>query len=184
MGIDDHLMWARYGADYFNNIVFEYIRVLTTSDTLALKSEIEAYGQKNDLLSYTDTTCMKEATFEKSGNLYMLDLSYVEGTHVTIKYEDTTYCFTFTIDEQGSVGTNTAYIHNIDDALMMRWIDRPTKSSLYLHSGSNNAIVQYELLSVIYPGPDELALKSEIEALKEENTALKMQIAALQVRYP
>ena len=175
--------------DEVNEALSNYT-LLSKLDEYALKSDIppavdvETLRQKNDLLSYTDTTCMKEATFEKAGNWYRLDLSYVEGTHFEIKYEENTYSFVFTIDQQTTQGSSDVYDHNIADGLMLRWLSKASGTSLLYLLDSDTIILKYELLSVTYPGPDELALKSEIEALKAENTALKMQIAALQVRYP
>ena len=146
--------------------------------------DLEAYRRKNDLLSYTDTTCTKEATFEKSGDTYNIYLSYVEGTHFDIKYEENTYSFVFTIDEQKKQGSKDIYDHNISDSLKFKWLSRSSGSSGLFLLDSNNLILGYELLSVTYPGPDELALRSQIEELKAENAELRDQIAALQPVYP
>ena len=171
----------------------EYATVNEVNEVLAnnyvLKSELppvadlSEYRKKDDLLSYTNTSCLTEATFEKAGNWYRLDLNYIEGTRFEIKYEDTTYSFLFTIDEQTKQGNNDVYDYNIADGLRFRWIPRSSSLSLLWLLNSSDIILKYELLSVIYPAPDEFALKSQIEELKKENAELRAQIA-LQPNYP
>ena len=80
---------------------------------------------------------MHEATFEKTGNYLRLHIGYYEGSRITFKYEENIYSVVFTVDEQGIVGNNPAYIHNANDALKLRWVDRSTNSSVYLHNCNN-----------------------------------------------
>ena len=146
--------------------------------------DLETYRQKNDLLSYTDTTCTKAATFEMYlNNTYNVYISYVEGTRFVFKYGEVTYNFVFTIDEQGKQGNYDVYDHKISDDLTLRWLSSNNGPSQLMILDSNNMMLKYELLSVIYPCPDEFALKSQIDELKAENAELRAQIA-LQPSFP
>ena len=165
--------------DEVNTALSNYVQIKDLPPTV----DVSEYRKMNDLLSYTDTKCTKEANFEKSGDLYRLELGYVEDAHFVIIYEANTYSFNFTIDEQGKDGSYDMYDYNIADGMKFRWVPRRDTLSLLYLLDSNNIILKYELLSCTYPGPDEFALKSQIEELKAENANLKAQIAALKPKY-
>lgn len=83
--------------DEVNEALSNYTPI-TKLDDYALKTDIPA-AVNVEIQRKKDTTCTKEAIFEKNGNIYMLDLSYIEGTYVTIKYEEVIYSFAYTVDE-------------------------------------------------------------------------------------
>ncbi len=111
------------------------------------------YRKRNDLLSYTEGTIKKNVGFNivrsTPYTIISFDLGYLEGSQITLKYEDVLYDIDFKIDTQTQQETSIYYDCNLAENIALRWLVKSSNKT-------------YELISIIYNAPDEFALKSEL----------------------
>lgn len=100
-----------------------------------------------------------------NSNTYGFDLGYLDGTCYSLNYNDVVYDFTFTIEEQSTTNGIPYYDYTFAQNVKIRWLLNNNKSRLQVLD--NNTIKTYELISVTNPGPDELAVKSELNQTSE-----------------